>query len=154
MAYLRVLLVLAAGAAAGCSLLRGSPEEYMETPVLDRPFDAIWDVTAGVLRREFGGVDLIDPSKKVIESAWDTHLHPKGMAGYRSRGIVEVVEEEKGYRIRVRVRKQGNHDVWRPLDFRYAEWQEAPDDGVRAERVRWLIETELQTGSPPASEKR
>jgi len=150
---MRTLLLLAMLTAAGCSALRGGPKEFKETAVLDRPFDAVWDMSLGVLRREFGGVDLVDPSKMVIESVWETRLHPKGLAGYRSKGIVEVVDGDQGYRVRVRVRKQGNSDVWRPLDLRYAEWQEAPDDAVRADRVRWLIETGLEA-APAPPEKR
>ena len=50
------------------------------------------------------------------------------------------------YKAEVRVKRERNEDLVRPMDLTYAQWEAEPDDVERARVVLHFIEALLSTG--------
>ena len=112
----------------------------------------LFEVTRIAFERE--GFPVIapgfDPGTRTIRSGWRTDLVP--LAGHRTRGFRErawvkfSTGEDGGLDLEVRVEKQRNKNLARPLDPRYADWEEAPDDLKRARFLLQIIKGSLHAG--------
>ncbi len=136
-----VALVLAAllGAPSleGCASSAPRPE-WTEGEVSASSVRLLWEVTRLVFERE--GLPVVasgfDPKTRSVRSGWRIDLHPFRGEGFRERAEVgyEVLEDGR-FRLRVRVERQTNQNIARPLDPQYADWEPAPDDVGRAQVI-------------------
>jgi len=115
----------------------------------------LMDVTAlAVQKSGFPIGSGIDPGNLTLVSGWHTSLAPFRGAGFREQ--CEVKFERKAprrYEAAIRVRREKNDDIIRPLDITYAQWVPEPDDFDRArtvmQHIRSLLETDVEIGAKP-----
>jgi hypothetical protein len=75
-----------------------------------------------------------------IETLWQNHLAPFRGQGYRLQALVKYTPLGAGrYECAVRVKKQKNQALVRPLDLSYAEWEWVEDDEDSARILLQLI---------------
>ncbi len=94
-----------------------------------------------------------DPSAMQVVTGWRTQLAPFRGQGVRHRAEVRYTPIEMGrWNFEVRVKKQVNMDIVRPLDPTYAEWEWRPDDVEQARilltQIRALLAEPLEVGDP------
>ena len=78
----------------------------------------------------------LEPGKMVAVSGWQTQLAPFHGEGTREQCEIRYTPiDGRKYKVQVRVKKEHNDDIHRPLDLSYADWQEDPDDTERARIV-------------------
>ena len=105
----------------------------------------LWEITR--LSMEKNGFPVIhegfDPKENVAISGWDTDLHPFKGKGFRERVHVRYKRSENAGKLimGVRVEREENQNLSKPLDSSYAEWESAPDNTGRAKVVLQYIET-------------
>lgn len=99
-----------------------------------------------------------DPRTRTLVSAWDKELHPFKGHGYRERAHIryEAGTEPGMLLLSVRVEREINENLAKPLDPQYAKWTEGPDNPERArillQYVRSLLGTELNIGKKAREE--
>lgn len=102
-----------------------------------------------------------DGSARQIVSGWFRSGAPFKGKGYRQRATVEYAPVSGAitrgeFVVRVRVQREIN-ESFRPLDPRYADWEESPDNPEEGERVLQYIRSFLAQGNfkvGPKGEKR
>lgn len=143
-------LVLCAGAlalsfgASACFGARNDPR-WIDSRVEAPSDNVLWEVTVVALQKNgFPIGSGLDRSRLVAVSGWHTSLAPFKGEGYRERCHVEYTPVEgKSYTVRVRVERERNEDIVRPLDLSYAKWEPDPDDERRANMVLGYVQTML-----------
>jgi hypothetical protein len=82
-----------------------------------------------------------DPVTRTMSSGWRTDLVPltgRRTRGFRERAWVKYSASEVGeITFEVRVERQINKNLARPLDPQYADWEPGPDS---TERARFLLQ--------------
>ena len=96
----------------------------------------------------------IDPGHLTLVSGWHTSLAPFRGAGFREQCEVKYDRiVPRRYQASIRVRREKNDDILRPLDITYAQWKQEPDDYDRArtvmQHIRSLLDTDVEVGSKP-----
>lgn len=137
------------------------PEQWAPGSIPMCSPERLWEVTR--LALEHNGFSLLeqgyDPRTRSLSSAWDKDLHPFKGHGFRERAHVryEVGEEPDTLLLSVRVEREVNENLAKPLDPEYAQWAEAPDNPERArfvlQYVRSLLGTQLELGKKAPREK-
>jgi len=139
---------------AGCGALGSSPEwTPYEIPMVSSM--RLWEVTR--LAMERSGFPVIhqgfDPKTRTAVSGWDMELHPFKGRGFRERLYVryETAESPGKLELSVRVERERNQALARPLDPSYAEWEADSDNTERARIVlqymQSLLGTEFEVGT-------
>jgi hypothetical protein len=145
-------LLLAVSVAATVTLPLGCASSEPKPQWLEREVGAgsaqlLIDVTALSLQKCGFPVGAgIDPGHLVALSGWHISLMPFRGKGFREQ--CEVRYERVGparYKASIRVRREKNDDILRPLDLTYAKWVPQPDDPVRAQVVMQYILSMLGT---------
>ena len=79
--------------------------------------------------------------QSTVASSWKVDLQPFKGEGLRRRAYVQYEERGPGtWRVSVRVEKQTNEELARPLELERAQWEDAPDDREAAGRIlRYLL---------------
>jgi hypothetical protein len=137
----RALLAICAAAAALLGACRSTPEEpdpdWVSLEIQAGSEKVLWEFTvASIQKLGFPiGAEMDERASRAL-SGWKESLMPfKGM-GHRERAEVRfepVGERAAGrFRVEVRVKKQTNENLARPLDPTYAEWEWAADDREQA----------------------
>jgi len=158
---IRILLLctLLPGLFASC--LSSAPEEWAPAEVPLCSPQRLWEISRMALERD--GLVLLardfDPKTRTLVSAWDKELHPFKGKGYRERAHVRYDAGDKPgtLLLSVRVEREVNENLSKPLDPQYAEWSEAADNPQRAEiilqYIRSILGTELNIGKKAAEQK-
>ena len=95
----------------------------------------------------FPVVAEMDPQSKKITSGWDTDLAPFRGDGFRERSIVQFTPARPGrYTVQIRVQREVNMDIVRPLDLTYAKWEPDTDNEARGQRVMQYLMTMINEG--------
>lgn len=124
--------------------------------ILDAQDDRLlMDVTALALQKSSFPIGTgVDPGHLVAVSGWHNSLQPFRGKGYREQ--CEVHYERQGprkYKVAVRVKREKNDDILRPLDLSYAKWIPDADDTDRArivlQHLRSLLDTDIDVGQKP-----
>jgi len=93
-----------------------------------------------VLAKEF------DPKTREAHSGWSVDLHPFKNEGFRERAVIGYDLGSSGkLRIRVRVEREVNENLARPLDPSLAEWAREADNAGRAQVLMQTIISTLAT---------
>jgi len=95
----------------------------------------------------------IDPEGLSITTSWRNHLAPFRGEGYRQQAVIQAEPLGSGrFRVSVRVKKQINQSIAKPLDLSYAEWEWVEDDEDMArillQHVRSYFAAEIDPRSP------
>lgn len=135
---------------ASCKNPYSVPEEPWPNRELAAPSENIaWTVCGMALTKS--GFPLgtgADPSKLTMVSGWKTQLAPFRGDGFRERAHLKLAPTTAGrWRVEVRVERENNMDIKRPMDPSYAQWKPAPDNVDAAElvleRVRAFLSSEM-----------
>lgn len=154
LALAALALVLALGAPSCASL--GSKVDPGESFEIDAPSENVLWAVAGQELQRLGfpvGGDA-DPAARVMRSGWRTSLAPFRGKGHRERAELrfEPLGAER-FELELRVERENNMNLARPLDPASAEWKSAPDDQetalVLAERIRARLSDTLEVGPAP-----
>ena len=159
MMNLRVLAPVWAAVWIAASLALGScssgPEikPQWEMSDVSAPTEQIlWNVSQLALEKEsFPLQGAPDRSERRIVSGWKTSLSTFRGQGYRAKATITYVRQSGGvYDVQVRVEREKNMDVVRPLDASYAKWEPAADDARAArillQTIRSYLRPELEIG--------
>lgn len=95
----------------------------------------------------------VDPEGLSITTGWKNHLAPFRGDGYRIQALIQSEPLGSGrFRVSVRVKKQINQSIAKPLDLSYAEWEWVEDDTDMArillQHVRSYFAPELKPPAP------
>ena len=133
----RVLLSLVVlGLSLACL---GGPEvkpEWVESGV-DAPTEQVlWNAALQALsKHDYPLGAVLDRSGGQMVSGWKTSLAAFRSQGWREKAWIQFQRQDKGrYAVQVRVQRETNEDIIRPLDPSHAKWEPAPDD-TRAARI-------------------
>jgi hypothetical protein len=146
------LLLLAALSAACAFGGKKYPQTWIRDEVEIGSERILWEVTAMALDKEgFPVGSGMDPTSLVATSGWKNSLAPFRGKGWRERAQVRYERVAPGrYRIEVRVERDLNMDIARPMDLSYADWEDAPDDEVAGAILLQRIKSTLGGGREPA----
>jgi len=147
---LRALAPLLLALAAACSSTPHVKPQW-STGQVNVPSERIlWEVTMLALeKQEFPVGSRIDPVALEAVTGWRNHLAPFRGEGYRERAHVKYRHTGGGtYEVDVRVEREANMDISRPLDARYAKWEPSPDDsqkaGILLQRIKAYVGGEIE----------
>ena len=129
---------------ASCLTTRPEPK-WVETTVDSPNQTVLRQVTTLSLQRVgFPISSGFEAGKLSGITGWDIELAPFKGEGYRERCYVECKPKTgKTYAMRVRVEREINDDIVRPLDISYADWKPDPDNDTRARLVVAQIKARL-----------
>ena len=132
---------------ASCQSTGGFDGTWSETRVKASSESVLWQVTRMALEREkFPIQGGFDPGTNMAQSGWLPNLQPFRGEGYRERAQVRFERAGDGeFDLFVRVERQNNNSIARPLDISYAEWVDAEDNEARARIVMQYIRSFLGT---------
>lgn len=124
------------------------PPQWMSARVTAGHERLLLEVTELALRKTGFPIGAgLDPAHLSATSGWKTSLHPFKGKGQREQAIVQFTREpEKRFKVDVRVRRETNEDIAKPMDLSYAQWEAAPDNVEVARVVLRFIQSLLSTG--------
>jgi hypothetical protein len=133
------LLSLALIALLGSCLTPSYPPQWVGGNVKAKSEEILWQViTHSLDRNGFALGAGVDRGKHQAVTGWKTFVAPFKGEGYRERCYVEYSRSESaagGFDMRVRVERETNEDIVRPLDLSYADWQPTADNVDKAKIV-------------------
>lgn len=141
-----ILLLLLA--AAGCKA-PAPPAQWVSARVQAGNERLLFEVTELAFRKRSFPVGAgLDPARLTATSGWRVSLAPFKGKGRRDQAVVQFTrEKEPGrYKAEVRVRRERNEDIVRPMDLTYADWEADQDDVEAARVVLQFIVSLLSTG--------
>lgn len=144
---LTAALVLLACLVTGCAMTEPRPE-WVATRVEAGNERLLLEVTELALRKTGFPVGAgLDPAKLSATSGWKISLAPFKGKGYREQAIVKYTRlAPRKFGVEVRVKRERNEDLVRPMDLTYAEWEPDPDNVERARVVLHFVQSLLSTG--------
>lgn len=112
----------------------------------------LWQICALTLRHEgFPPGAGFDPVDNTAVSGWKMSLAPFKGKGWREQAQIRFLKSQPGYyKVEVRVWRQANQDMAKPLDPAYADWQDVKDDVDRAQILLQGIKSWLSADNAPA----
>ncbi len=131
-------------ACAGC--LSSEPEPaWVQGKVTAASDRVLREVTALALQKSgFPGGSGIEPGRLTATSGWYVSLAPFRGKGYREQCEVKYTPAGPNeYQVDVRVRREKNDDLVKPLDITYADWKPEPDNPEHAKIVLQYIRSML-----------
>jgi hypothetical protein len=151
----RHLIAIAALGAAGCSALSSRVDPvWVESSVRAPTEQVLWDAALLALQKQdypLGAV--LDRSTGQLVSGWKMSLAAFRGQGWRTKAWIEFDRESAGqYLVQVRVQKETNEDIIRPLDPSHAKWEEAEDDDRAARILLQTIRSYLGPDLPEGEE--
>ncbi len=131
------------------SCVSSKPEpQWVEHTVMAGTEGILWNA----IEDAFDKVDLdlgtgIDLQACTARSGWRLSLSPFKGKGYREKASLEfssaASDTEGAYDVRVRVERESNEDIVRPVDPSFAVWEPAPDGVGLARRIMQFIRSAL-----------
>ncbi|MFO1011757.1 MAG: hypothetical protein U1F29_16975 [Planctomycetota bacterium] len=134
--------------ASGCAATAPEPQ-WVASRVQAGNERLLLEVTELALRKTSFPVGAgLDPARLTATSGWKISLAPFKGKGFREQAVVQFTRETQPgrYKAEVRVKRERNEDLVRPMDLTYAQWEAEPDDVERARVVLHFIEALLSTG--------
>jgi hypothetical protein len=142
-------LVVLVALGTGCLGMPEPPAAWVKGDIEAKSDRVLWDVTRMALEKTgFPVTQGVDPSSMSVTSGWDVELAPFRRKGKREQATVRYTRESPGtFSVDVRVKREINLDIVRPLDATYAEWSPSEDNPGRAGVVIQYIKALLASGS-------
>lgn len=147
-ALLSLAIALCVGFLGGCKSFE-SPPQWVSARVDAGNERLLFEVTELALRKKSFPVGAgLDPARLTATSGWRISLAPFKGKGIREQAIVQYTREKEPGRFKaeVRVKRERNEDLVRPMDLTYAQWEPDPDDAEMARVILHFIEALLSTG--------
>jgi len=141
-----------------CAGLRGNdePDPLWASGLIEAPSERVVRemITTALRRVGFNIGTGMDPVQQMAVSGWKTSLHPFKGKGFRLQAEIQYAALDAGrYSLDVRVRKQLNQALSRPLDPGAAKWEWTEDDlsaaRVLLQHIRSAFAPALDVGKPP-----
>jgi hypothetical protein len=155
-AAITVLLFLATVPLAACASLGFGDDEpdpkWVERELSAPSENVVWQVALETLTRlEYPLGSGLQPDRLIARSGWRNTLAPFKDQGYRLRATIEISPlASPRFLVRVRVERQVNRALVKPLDLRYAEWDALEDDegesAIIVQHIRTYLDTEIPIG--------
>lgn len=151
-ARLAVLLLVLSPACSNVLTKSDPPPQWVPGEVSAQDDRLLLDVTALALQKSGFPIGTgVDPGTLTIRSGWQNSLAPFRGKGWRELCEVHYVKKApRKYTVGVRVQKEKNDDILRPLDLSYAKWLPEPDDTDRArvvlQHIKSLLDTDIEVG--------
>jgi hypothetical protein len=155
-----LFLVPLLGLGVGCQGASKAPPPVWQNSQLEASSEnVLWLMTRNAFDRlgyPLGGG--LDPAALTAVSGWRVSLAPFRGQGQRHRAEIRYTAAEPGrWDVEVRVQRQVNMDIVRPLDAGYAEWEWRPDDDTEArillQHLRSSLGQPLDVGDVPAGRR-
>src|SRR5262249_23741201 len=112
--------------------------------------DLVWDTTLEVVQRDYP-LAIVNRGKWTFESHWSESLQPMRLQGWRWKVEGQIVREDEGHRVELRVLEQRNEAMEKPLGSKSADWGSQELDEMTARILLQRIELILR---PYARERR
>jgi hypothetical protein len=141
------LLALPLALAPACSTTPDPAYAVGDVPAASG--QVLWEVVKLTLEEQDFPVAArgFDPVEKSVTSLWHISLHPFRGNGFRERVHLTYAAAGPGkVELSVRVEKQVNQNIAKPLNPEYADWKDEPDDEERARLVLARIQSRLGGG--------
>lgn len=141
-----VLLALGASfAVAGCSSFGGATEEWVEADIKIASERVLRTVAMQAMKQNGFPPGTEDGNAvATVSSSWKVQLQPFKSQGTREKAHLQYEEKEAGvWHVYVRVEKDTNEELAKPLDLAQAQWESAGDDRESASRVLRTLQTML-----------
>jgi hypothetical protein len=143
-------LVLAVGASlsiSACSVLGANPESWIEGDV---------NIASERLLRQIATIAMekngLPPGteegnlQSTVSSGWKVQLQPFKGDGTRAKAHMQYEEKSTSvWHVYIRVQKDTNEELARPLDLTQAQWASGPDDDAWATRILKTMQAMLGT---------
>jgi len=149
---LQATLVLSLALFASCAAPSGERWAPSEVPMCSTM--RLWEITRIAMEKE-GFVVVhrgFDPKTRMAVSGWDRDLHPFRGQGIRERAHVRYKASSNAGKLTlaVRIERQVNQNLAKPLDPEYADWEAGTDNPERAkvvlQYIRSMLGTQLEIG--------
>ncbi|MCY2960745.1 MAG: hypothetical protein NTY35_11315 [Planctomycetota bacterium] len=140
LAPLLTLVLLVACSSSGASDREGDWVEADMTVASDRILRQI--ATLALQKNGFPPGTEDQAAQTTVSSSWKVQLQPFKSEGTRAKA--HVMYEEKGPRtwhVAVRVEKETNEELAKPLELSRAKWESGPDDKEAASRILRTMQT-------------
>lgn len=137
------LLLASCVLGGACQVAKKHPQVWQVDEIATDSQRVLWEVTAMSFQKHgFPTGTGLDPATMVATSGWKYDLAPFRGQGFRERAHIEFEPLDKGvYDVRLRIERENNMDMVRPLDLSYAEWKAAPDDEIEAKLLLLRIKS-------------
>lgn len=91
-------------------------------------------------------------AQSMVSSSWKVDLQPFKNKGTRAKAYVEYEERSaREWHVWVRVEKELNAELAKPLELAKAKWEAGPDDNESASRILRMIQMVLAPPAPDPS---
>ena len=125
-----------------CACRSAPPVQWIEGEIPGPSDRVLAEVTR--LAMEAQGFHVVvrgfDPVERVANSVWEPDLHPFSGEGFRERAKVRYEPVSPGLiLLGVRVERQINKNIARPLELDHADWEKGGDNPVRAQAILQYI---------------
>ncbi|MDP6539908.1 MAG: hypothetical protein QF410_10235 [Planctomycetota bacterium] len=129
-----------------CACASAPPAQWVEDEVPGPSDRVLAEVSR--LAMEAQGFHVVvrgfDPLERLASSVWEPDLHPFSGEGFRERAHVRYEPVAPGrILLGVRVERQINKNIARPLELDHADWVESADNPVRARAILQYIRSTL-----------
>ncbi len=137
-----------------CQTERKYPAEWISAAASAPSERVLWSVALDALQEQRFPVGAgADPATMVALTGWRYSLAPFKGQGFRQRVRLRLESSEPGkYTIFLQVEKDTNEDLARPMDLRYAQWEEAADDvdaaNILLSKIQARVGNSLEVGEP------
>jgi hypothetical protein len=144
---------------SSCLIAPDPPPQWVEAGIQSPTEQVLWDASLQALQKhDYPLGATFDRSAGYIVSGWKTSLAAFRGQGWREKAWIEFERKKAGdYLVKVRVQRETNEDIVRPLDPSYADWEPAQDDTQAArillQTIRSYLGTELDLDSDQAPPK-
>jgi len=148
------ILPTALAALCACQTTPEFPEKWVDTTASAPTDSVLWELALLALEEQGFPVGAgANPSTMVAVTGWRLSLAPFKGEGYRQRVHLKLAPAPEGkHEIALRVQKETNEDLARPMELRFAKWEPAADDEATAAilvaKIRARIGETLTVGEP------
>lgn len=136
-----IVLACTAGG-AGCAATGPEPQ-WVDSEIYCPSEQVLWEfLLLSLDKTGFPKGIGTDPNRRTIDTGWRISLAPFKGKGWREKASVVVERIESGrYEVRVRVERETNEDLLRPLDPSFAQWEPTDDNVEHAQHVLTFLES-------------
>lgn len=137
-----VIVLACAAGGAGCASTTPEPQ-WVNSEISCPSEQVLWEfLLLSLDRTGFPKGIGADPAGRKIDTGWRVSLAPFKGKGWREKASVVYERLEAGlYDVRVRVEREKNEDLLRPLDPSFAQWEPTEDNVEHAQHVLTFLES-------------